>query len=100
MSKAEGLVGALIARPEAGRLVAGRGRYTDDIAAHAGHVAFLRSPYAHATVGAIDVTAATVAWRHCDCHRRDLGHGVQALANQACGPAEPYLSAAISARAR
>jgi carbon-monoxide dehydrogenase large subunit len=58
MTKTEGLVGARIARPEAGRLVAGRGRYTDDIAAHAGHVAFLRSPYAHATVGAIDVTAA------------------------------------------
>jgi carbon-monoxide dehydrogenase large subunit len=41
------------------RLVAGKGRYTDDIAV-AGllHVAFLRSPYPHARIDAIDVSAA------------------------------------------
>ncbi len=46
-------------KPGAARLVAGRGRYTDDIAV-AGllHVAFLRSPYAHARVEAIDASAA------------------------------------------
>ncbi|HWV54807.1 xanthine dehydrogenase family protein molybdopterin-binding subunit [Pseudorhodoplanes sp.] len=58
MTKVEGLVGARVARPEARRLVEGRGRYTDDISANAGHVAFLRSPHAHATIEAIDVAAA------------------------------------------
>ena len=58
MTKVEGFVGARVARPEARRLVEGRGRYTDDISANAGHVAFLRSPHAHATIEAIDVAAA------------------------------------------
>jgi aerobic carbon-monoxide dehydrogenase large subunit len=41
------------------RLVAGRGRYTDDIAvAGLSHVAFLRSPYPHARIEAIDMSAA------------------------------------------
>jgi carbon-monoxide dehydrogenase large subunit len=61
MTKIEGLVGARIERPEARRLVAGRGRYTDDIATDAGHIAFLRSPYAHATIGAINTAAAATA---------------------------------------
>lgn len=62
MTKVNGLVGARIVRPEARRLVAGRGRYTDDIAAaNAGHVAFLRSPHAHATIGAIDTAAAAAS---------------------------------------
>lgn len=49
-------------RREAARLAAGRGRFTDDIAvANVGHIAFLRSPYAHARIGAIDVAAAKAA---------------------------------------
>lgn len=58
MTKADELIGARVARPEARRLVEGRGRYTDDISSHAGHVAFLRSPHAHATVESIEITAA------------------------------------------
>ena len=41
------------------RLVAGRGRYTDDIdVAGLSHAAFLRSPYPHARIEAIDMSAA------------------------------------------
>lgn len=61
MTKVDGLVGARIARPEARRLVEGRGRYTDDIDAGASHVAFLRSPHAHATINEIDIQAAVSA---------------------------------------
>jgi len=36
----------------------GDGRYTDDIAvADVAHIAFLRSPHAHARIAAIDMTA-------------------------------------------
>jgi carbon-monoxide dehydrogenase large subunit len=58
VTKAKGLVGARVARPEARRLVEGRGRYTDDISSRAGHVAFLRSPHAHAAIESIDIAAA------------------------------------------
>ncbi|MGV3632761.1 MAG: xanthine dehydrogenase family protein molybdopterin-binding subunit, partial [Pseudorhodoplanes sp.] len=61
MTKVDGLVGARVARPEARRLVEGRGRYTDDIFTAAGHVAFLRSPHAHATIEAIDTAEAAAA---------------------------------------
>ena len=41
------------------RLVAGKGRYTDDIAvAGLSHVAFVRSPYPHARINNINVSAA------------------------------------------
>ncbi len=58
MTKVDGLIGARITRPEARRLVEGRGRYTDDIGNDAGHVAFLRSPYAHVTIESIDTADA------------------------------------------
>ena len=52
-------IGKALARPGAKRLLAGRGRYTDDVSpARLLHVAFARSPYAHAAIGAIDVAAA------------------------------------------
>jgi carbon-monoxide dehydrogenase large subunit len=58
----ESWIGRSIPRREAARLTAGRGRYTDDIAvAGVTHAAFLRSPYAHARIGAIDVAAAMAA---------------------------------------
>lgn len=53
------MIGARVPRPEAKRFVAGNGRYTDDIAiGGAGHVVFLRSPYGHAKIVSIDVSAA------------------------------------------
>jgi aerobic carbon-monoxide dehydrogenase large subunit len=46
-------------RRDSVRLIAGKGRYTDDIAiAGVLHVAFLRSPYPHARIDSIDVSAA------------------------------------------
>jgi aerobic carbon-monoxide dehydrogenase large subunit len=53
------LVGASRPRQSARRLVAGKGQYTDDIAAsRVAHVAFLRSPHAHARCVSVDCEAA------------------------------------------
>jgi carbon-monoxide dehydrogenase large subunit len=62
MGEGASLIGRSLPRREAARFVAGRGCYTDDIdVANAGHVAFLRSPYPHARIGTIDITAAKTA---------------------------------------
>jgi len=54
--------GRSVPRAAAARLVAGRGRYTDDIAPlRLVHVAFARSPYAHAAIGGIELEAARAA---------------------------------------
>ncbi|MDB5819744.1 MAG: aldehyde oxidase and xanthine dehydrogenase molybdopterin binding [Rhizobacter sp.] len=51
--------GQAVHRIEDAALLAGRGRFTDDVAATATtYLAFLRSPYAHARITSIDVTAA------------------------------------------
>ena len=53
------LVGAALKRKEDARLVAGRGRYLDDIRLPGLlHVAIVRSPHAHAEITRIDVAAA------------------------------------------
>jgi CO/xanthine dehydrogenase Mo-binding subunit len=52
------LFGERVERREDGRLLAGRGRYTDDFEPHAAHAAFVRSQHAHARVVAIDVAGA------------------------------------------
>lgn len=56
-------IGRSVPRPNARRLVQGRGQYTDDVPAPARtlHAAFLRSPHAHARITRIDVTAAAAA---------------------------------------
>jgi|MEHZ01.6.fsa_nt_MEHZ011663234.1_3 carbon-monoxide dehydrogenase large subunit len=55
----EGLIGKRVSRPNAKRLVAGRGRYADDIQLpRMVHVAFARSPHPHARIESIDPTAA------------------------------------------
>ena len=52
-------IGRSVPRPNARRLVQGRGRFVDDLVlARMVHVAFVRSPYAHARIGAIDTKAA------------------------------------------
>ena len=62
MTDSRSIIGRSVPRPDAIRLAAGRGRYTDDIdVAKLGHVAFLRSPYPHARIGAIDIAAARAA---------------------------------------
>ena len=53
------LVGARVRRVEDPRILTGRGTYVDDMRVPGMlHAAFCRSPHAHATVTAIDVTAA------------------------------------------
>jgi len=48
-----------VLRPNAPRLVEGRGNYVDDVTLPCMvHVAFYRSPYAHARIGSIDKDAA------------------------------------------
>jgi carbon-monoxide dehydrogenase large subunit len=55
-------IGRTVPRPNAPRLVEGRGQYVDDVVLpRMVHVAFFRSPYAHASIGAIDVSAALAA---------------------------------------
>src|SRR4051812_5855724 len=52
-------VGERVARVEDPRLLTGRGRYVDDVVLpHMVHAAFVRSPYAHARIKAIDTAAA------------------------------------------
>ena len=52
-------VGQSVRRAEDARLVAGRGRYVDDLVLPGMlHAAFVRSPHAHARIRGIDVSAA------------------------------------------
>lgn len=56
------ILGRSLPRREDRRLLTGQGRYLDDIAiAGALYVAFVRSPYAHARIRAIDIAAASQA---------------------------------------
>jgi len=58
-SGATAVIGQRIRRLEDGRLVRGEGAYVDDLDERgAGHVAFLRSPHAHAAIRSIDVARA------------------------------------------
>ena len=51
--------GQAVKRVEDASLLVGRGQFTDNVnVAGAVHIAFLRSPYAHAKIGAIDTSAA------------------------------------------
>ena len=79
-------IGRSMPRREAKRLAEGRGRYTDDLdVANVVHVAFLRSPHAHARIRRIDDRGGR-AVAGCDRggdgrrYRRDL----QAVADAAC----------------
>ena len=52
-------IGKTVPRPNLERLVQGRGQYVSDLQLpRMAHVVYLRSPYAHAKILAIDVTAA------------------------------------------
>ena len=53
--------GERVRRLEDDRLLRGRGRYTDDLDEGALHGCFVRSPFAHARITAIDVVAARQA---------------------------------------
>ncbi|MEQ1647230.1 MAG: xanthine dehydrogenase family protein molybdopterin-binding subunit [Hyphomicrobiaceae bacterium] len=52
-------IGKSVPRPSIAKLVQGRGQYVDDIVLpRMAHVAFVRSPHAHAEIASIDVAAA------------------------------------------
>ena len=55
-------IGKPLRRLEDARLLTGQGRYTDDVRPEGAlHVAFLRSPHAHARIAKLDATAARAA---------------------------------------
>ncbi len=57
--KPNSYIGRSVERADAKRLVHGRGQFVDDLAApRMVHAAFVRSPFAHANINAIDVEAA------------------------------------------
>lgn len=59
VAERESYIGRSVVRPQTARLLAGRGVFTDDVRLpRTTHVAFLRSPHAHARIRAIDTTAA------------------------------------------
>src|SRR5262249_3125026 len=54
-----GPIGQSLSRPSARRLLQGRGRYLADVSLPGMlHIAFLRSPYAHARIIGLDTSAA------------------------------------------
>lgn len=75
MTMAERHFGARVVRVEDPRLLSGKGRYLDDIALPGmAHVAFVRSPYAHAKIRSVDLTAARAAPGVIGCYAAaDLG---------------------------
>lgn len=59
MSTTNGLIGKSVKRVEDKRFITGRGNYTDDIVLpHQTYASFVRSPYAHAKIVSVDVSAA------------------------------------------
>ena len=69
----KGFVGQSIPRKEDRRLVEGQGVFFDDVKRHGmGYLHFVRSPYAHARIGSVDVSAALALpgrLRHADGRR-------------------------------
>ena len=59
LARPNSYIGRTVPRPDAPRLLQGGGKFTDDLQfARMVHVAFVRSPHAHARIGVIDATAA------------------------------------------
>jgi 2-furoyl-CoA dehydrogenase large subunit len=60
VERVEPWVGRALPRFEDEALLRGQGRFMDDIdpVPHAGHAAIVRSPFAHATIGSVDASAA------------------------------------------
>src|SRR5918911_4241657 len=57
-----GYIGESVPRPNAQRLLQGRGAFTDDLRfPRLAHVAYFRSPYAHALIKRLDFSAASRA---------------------------------------
>lgn len=59
MSTTNGLIGRSVKRVEDKRFITGHGRYTDDIVLqHQTYASFVRSPYGHAKILSVDISAA------------------------------------------
>jgi len=59
IDKGRSYIGESVVRPQTTRLLAGRGVFTDDVVLpRMLHVAFVRSPHAHARIASIDVAGA------------------------------------------
>jgi len=117
----KGYIGQSVPRPNAQRLLQGRGAFTDDLRfPRLAHVAFFRSPYAHATIKKLDFSKAikspgviavfdgpTVAeyckpWVAVLAHLKGIKSPPQhAIAiGRACWQGEPVSATASSARLR
>ncbi len=73
-------IGKPVPRKEDGRLLTGRGRFTDDFNTPGqAYAAFVRSPYPHADIAGIDITAAAempgvlAVYTGADCRADQLG---------------------------
>ena len=59
MSTINGLIGKSVKRVEDKRFITGQGNYVDDIILpHQTYASFVRSPYAHAKIVSVDISAA------------------------------------------
>ena len=59
IDKGRSYIGESVVRPQTTRLLAGRGVFTDDVVLpRMLHVAFVRSPHAHARIASIDAAGA------------------------------------------
>ena len=113
-------IGKTVPRPNAGRLVEGRGRYVDDIVLpRMVHVAFVRSPYAHANVTSIqtddakavkgvlrvftgaDLAAVCTPWVAVLAHLKGLKSPPEhpMAINRACWVGEPVVAVVATSRA-
>ncbi len=119
-SRPDTLIGQPTTRANAKRLLAGQGRFVDDIKLpRMVHVAFYRSPYAHARIVSIDATAASKSpgvvrifggqelARHCKpwvgvlTHMKGLKSAPQhpLALDRACWQGEPVVAVVANSRA-
>lgn len=94
MTTTTSALGGVVRRREDPALIQGRGKYTDDVTpTGTAHIAFVRSPYAHATINSIDTSAAKQAegvhavWTH-----EDVAHLGDLIAQVVVAKARPLLA--------
>ena len=97
-----GYIGQSVPRPNAQRLLQGRGAFTDDLRfPRLAHVAFFRSPYAHARIKKLDFSKALEAARRHRRLRRPRGRRIlQAVGRGARAPEGHQVAAAARDRDR
>ena len=95
-------IGRAVPRPNLTRLTEGRGQYVSDVTLpRMAHVAYLRSPHAHARIVSIDTAAAKQARRRDrGRHRRGARQGDHAVGRRADASQGHQVGAAIRHRGR